>query len=235
MNESSYCQFGRRRCCFILGPWWLVLVCVAAGAAGCGRNAEVQHYKVPKPELVYAENHVDPVEKAPQQAAQQAAAPAAAQPAEPTDRMLGAIVPQGSQTWYFKLTGPKEPVARLESAFRQLIESLTFAGPDAPPQWKLPESWTQQPGSATRFATLVVEQDGRPLEVSVSKLQMDGSPDSILANVNRWRGQMGLPLIDLGDLADQTEALSLAGREVVLVNLVGTMSKSGGGPMMGIR
>ena len=206
---------------------WCLALLTVCGTAGCNSKAEIRHYKVPKPELVYAENHVTPSEKPAPQATQQTSAP--------TDRMLGAIVPQGSRTWYFKMTGPMDLVAAQEPAFRQLVQSVAFAGANASPTWKLPQSWVEKPGSGARFATLVVEGGDQPLEVSVSELPMDDSRDSILQNVNRWRRQMQLPPLQMQQLDSETETLSLPDREAVYVNLVGTKDKSGGPPMMGIR
>ena len=150
---------------------------------------------MPKPELVYAENHVD-------------AAPATAQPGqestEPTDRLLGAIVPRAAQTWYFKMTGPMDLVARQEPAFRELIRSLTFDGPNAEPKWTLPDSWQEDKGTGQRLATLSVETEGQKLEVSVIQLATSPSVTSILDNVNRWRRQMQLPPIAAEQLAAKT-------------------------------
>jgi len=77
----------------------------------------------------------------------------------------------------------------------------------APPQppagsalrWTLPARWTEsRGGSAMRYATLKAPVDGR-LDVSVTVLP--GEAGGELANVNRWRGQIGLPNLDEGALA----------------------------------
>ena len=77
----------------------------------------------------------------------------------------------------------------------------------APPQptggsalhWTLPARWTEsRGGSAMRYATLKAPVNGR-LDVSVTVLP--GEAGGELANVNRWRGQIGLPNLDEGALA----------------------------------
>jgi hypothetical protein len=77
----------------------------------------------------------------------------------------------------------------------------------APPQpsgvsalrWTLPARWTEsRGGSAMRYATLKAPVDGR-LDVSVTVLP--GEAGGELANVNRWRGQIGLPSLDDAALA----------------------------------
>ena len=183
--------------------------------SGCGGQEEVRHYKVPKPEQLFAQNHVD-LKPAPPQPGEQ--------PTEPTDRLLGAIVPRTSRTWYFKMTGPMDLVAQQEQAFRDLITSLTFDGPDTDPQWKLPPTWQENAGTGQRLATLSVEADGQRLEVSVIQLATSSSATSILDNVNRWRRQMRLPPLNQAKLEQKTTKLDLAEGTAVLVNEEGNFS-----------
>ncbi len=39
-------------------------------------------------------------------------------------RLLGAIVPHGAETWFFKLTGPDALIARERAAFREFILTI---------------------------------------------------------------------------------------------------------------
>jgi len=79
-------------------------------------------------------------------------------------------------------------------------------GVDAPPvpdgasalAWTLPKGWTQAGPSAMRFATLKAPVEGK-LDVSV--VVLPGPAGGELANVNRWRSQIGLPPIDDAALA----------------------------------
>jgi hypothetical protein len=173
-----------------------------------------------KPELLHAENHVE-------KAADMVAGTAA--PTQPADRLLGAIVPHGAQTWYFKMIGPLEAVASQGAAFRGLIESLRFENEQAPPRWTLPESWREKAKSGERVATLAVDVAGKTLEVSVIPLATGPSPASLLDNVNRWRGQMRLPPITADQLPNETTTLDLPGGPATLVNLVGHAQSGGMG------
>ena len=199
-------------------PWRLIhrpVTAALAGAillSGCGRTESVRHYTVPKKEILYASNHVE---------RDAGKASGGASPTAPTDRMLGAIVPHGSQTWYFKMTGRAEAVSKQESAFRALIESLRFQDERSPPQWTLPESWQETKESGQRTATLSVEVDGQKLEVSVIQLASGPAEESLLDNVNRWRGQMGLAPISRDQLAQETTKVSFTDGTATLVNLVG--------------
>jgi len=65
--------------------------------------------------------------------------------------------------------------------------------PGAPLKWSLPKGWTSAPGNGMRFATLTPPGEGK-LEVSV--VVLPGQAGGELANVNRWRGQIGLEPID---------------------------------------
>ncbi|MEI6248832.1 MAG: hypothetical protein WCP67_09835, partial [Verrucomicrobiota bacterium] len=66
------------------------------------------------------------------------------------------------------------------------------AGFDAPKWGKLPAGWTVGPENAMRKATWIVAgPNGSKAEVAVTVFP--GSVGGLTANVNRWRGQIGLP------------------------------------------
>jgi hypothetical protein len=77
-----------------------------------------------------------------------------------------------------------------------------LAAPAAPAggrlAWTLPAGWTQGAGGAMRFATLRPPVVGR---VDASVVVLPGPAGGELANVNRWRGQIGLPPLDEAALA----------------------------------
>ncbi len=68
----------------------------------------------------------------------------------------------------------------------------------APPKggglrWTLPTGWTESSGGQMRYATLKPPVTGR---VDASVVVLPGPAGGELANVNRWRNQIGLPPID---------------------------------------
>jgi hypothetical protein len=90
---------------------------------------------------------------------------------------------------------------------------------DAPPmptgssalRWTLPKGWTEAPPGAMRFATLKTPPaiTGR---IDASVVVLPGPAGGELANVNRWRGQIGLPATDEASLArSRTTVQSKAG------------------------
>jgi hypothetical protein len=56
--------------------------------------------------------------------------------------------------------------------------------------WQAPAQWTSKPAGAMRKATFAVPGDGGDAELSVTAFPGDVGGE--LANVNRWRGQIGL-------------------------------------------
>ncbi len=191
----------------------LLLACLP----GCEKPEEIRHYTIPKPEAI-------------DQLAGGTAEPAGpAEAAEPS-RMLAAAVLRPERAWFFKLTGAVDAVAAQEAAFRAFLKSLRFGDDDSPPDWTLPEGWSQRPASGMRYATLEIDAE-QPLEVSVTTLGREGDDaDYLLANVNRWRGQMGLADFDANQLESETEQIAIEGGAATLVDLVGHMKP--GGPMM---
>jgi hypothetical protein len=176
--------------------------------AGCGSQYEIRRYQAPKAAMVSSDAHSQSLETT------------------GPDRMLGAVIAQGEQTWFFKLTGPVEAVEAQVAAFRELLGSLRFE--EQKPVWDLPAGWSAKPGSEFRFATLVCGPPESPLEVSVSSLPSGGDPRQyLLANINRWRGQLKLAPIRLGDLDARSERIEVADGTVTLVNFRGSLSGGG--------
>ena len=72
---------------------------------------------------------------------------------------------------------------------------MHFADEGATPEWKLPDGWRQQPGSGMRHATIEINTPKQPLELTVTPLKTGAGDfdDYVLANVDRWRQQLGLP------------------------------------------
>lgn len=150
--------------------------------------------------------------------------------------MLGAIVPQGEQLWFLKMTGAVDAVGAQAGAFRELVQSVRFLG-DGQPAWTLPQGWSQQPASGMRYATLTVGDARPPLEVSVTVLPAGGGDlnEAILANVNRWRNQLSLPPLKGDQLASETETVALTGGgSATLVTMQGQAQSNGmAGPFAG--
>jgi hypothetical protein len=185
----------------------LIVVTLVAGASGCHPPPEeLRQYTIPK------QAAVDEMGGA--------------------DRMLAAAVLQPGQAWFFKLVGPEAAVKDQEQPFTDLLKSLRFKGAGATPEWKLPEGWHELPSTPNRYATLETSGD-QPLEVAVTALDRRDDDDAgyLLANVNRWRKQMGADEITASGL-EQERRIDAGGTTATLVDLVGRMRSApmGGAP-----
>ena len=83
--------------------------------------------------------------------------------------------------------------------------------------WKLPAGWTEARTGGMRYATL------RPAEgaAEVSVVVLGGSAGGELANLNRWRGQLGLPPVDEAGMAAARKAVKSGAGEISVYDLVG--------------
>lgn len=144
---------------------------------------------------------------------------------EPTDRMLAAILPSGGQAWFFKVVGPIGEVSQHEKEINDFFANLSLAE-DGKAKWKLPAGWKEEAGNAMRVATIVIPGDKR-LEITVNAASWPGTQESVLANVNRWRGQLQLPEIGPQQLADVSHESKAGERPITIVDMRGQF-KSGG-------
>ncbi|MGD0744294.1 MAG: hypothetical protein ABSA45_03980, partial [Verrucomicrobiota bacterium] len=100
--------------------------------------------------------------------------------------------------------------------------SLPAASASALPQltWKTPDGWTEVPPGQMRVASFkVTGADGKLADVSVIPLPgLAGSDD---ANVNRWRGQVGLSPVLPDELKKSAEAVEAAGQPAQLYDIAG--------------
>lgn len=85
-----------------------------------------------------------------------------------------------------------------------------------PVAWALPKGWVSTGGTGLRAATLKPAADS---SVEVSVIALSGTAGGELANVNRWRGQIGLPPVDEKALAGMRQTLKAPGGPVTVFDL----------------
>lgn len=169
------------------------------------------------------------------------AQPKPAVPPIPADqkqyRTLAAMVPVdggGDGSWWiFKLSGPTAIVSKYEADFDKLFNTLLSQADDKDPiKWDLPAGWTQEKNAAPnamRFATL--KAPGGETEISVV-----GSRGSVLANAQRWWGQLWGEDKKLDfTVAMQNQYVSqrtVKGRLILRADLYGPKEPPKGGMMM---
>lgn len=182
-----------------------VAVCVVT--IGCRPVEQIHTYNVPK-------------ETVPRVAA-------ASPSAEPTDRMLAAVLPDGDKAWFFKIVAPLTEINERADKVTEFFASVRIAAGKPHPDWQLPDGWEEQPGTGMRIATIMIPTSGKPLELSVTSLPWTATQANLLSNVNRWRGQLQLAPIGTPGLADCTRELDGGGATLTIVDLLGRMQSTG--------
>lgn len=92
-------------------------------------------------------------------------------------------------------------------------------------KYTLPAGWKEKALTQLRVASFEIPDNGKTADVSV--IPLSGMAGGDLANVNRWRGQVGqgaLPETDLQKLAEKVE---VAGQPADLYDVAGTAPGSG--------
>jgi hypothetical protein len=141
-------------------------------------------------------------------------------------RMLSAIIPANGQVWFLKFVGPASKVTAHKAEYDGFLKSISFGAPSASPvvgpvaqptapagtgadphagtslipafkAYTVPQGWALDPQERPmRVATFHIADGTQQADVIVSMLPADkfGTPE---ANMNRWRGQVGLdPVAD---------------------------------------
>ncbi len=168
------------------------------------------------------------------------------------ERILGVIQRRDDMAWFFKMTGDADLAEQQKPAFVAFLKSVKFttvraqaelppshppigdmgmgapataAGPissEGKPNWQVPAGWQEVPGGQFLVAKFTLTGDGgATAAVNVSSSTGDGG--GLAANVNRWRGQLGLPPIT----EILTTAIDVTGGKAQLVDLSGTDARTG--------
>ncbi|HXA44288.1 MAG TPA: hypothetical protein VNZ25_02180 [Candidatus Angelobacter sp.] len=115
--------------------------------------------------------------------------------------------------------GPVCPVADQSSL------NAPAAATSYPITWKTPAGWTEVPATEMRVASFKVNQNGQQAEISV--VPLGGMAGGDPANVNRWRGQVGLPALTPDALQKTLEFIQIDGQPAALFDVAGTNPGSG--------
>lgn len=101
------------------------------------------------------------------------------------------------------------------------IQDPILARPAQEFTYKAPEQWKKMPVTGERKAAFRVGDEDNFAEVTVFALG-----GSVLANINRWREQVGLVKLDLEQMEKEVVLLEVGDKRAVLVDLL----EPGGGP-----
>lgn len=154
-------------------------------------------------------------------------------------RIVTAMVHRSDATWFYKLAGDAALVAAQKPAFLTFLKSVRIketstasVAESAPatgsrPNWTVPGQWKEMPPGQMQLAKFTVPQRGSAkAEVSVSVFPNDTG--GTLANVNRWRKQIGLPEVNEGELSGVVSTLDPAAPGAMLTDM-----KSGSRQLLG--
>jgi hypothetical protein len=161
-------------------------------------------------------------------------------PGEGPYAIVTAMVHREEASWFYKLAGNAELVAAQKPVFIEFLKSIKLteapaaasstepapvastgaSGSGGKFNWSVPSAWTPiapGPMQAARFT--VPEVGGAKAEVFVSVFPNDTG--GLLANVNRWRRQIGLEDVTEAGLGTCVTPLEGAGAGAVFVELNG--------------
>lgn len=91
--------------------------------------------------------------------------------------------------------------------------------------WTAPAAWTPKPVSSMRKGSYAVK--GPEGEADLAITAFPGDTGGLSANLNRWRGQVGLPALPPDEVTQDLERFEANGLGFIVVDYLGT---SGGAP-----
>jgi hypothetical protein len=96
----------------------------------------------------------------------------------------------------------------------------------APLKWTTPAGWSQVPPSEMRVASFKVT-DAKGKQADVSIVPLSGMAGGDFANVNRWRGQVGLQPAPDDELQSAAENVEAGGQPATLYDISGHNAATG--------
>jgi hypothetical protein len=165
-------------------------------------------------------------------------------------RIILAVLTRAGTTWLFKMAGSADLVSSQKGTFLDFLKSITFHEVDAQPpatanvrrgaaaadesvtavqakpKWEVPQGWKEVPPTQMLLAKfLLTGPADSKAEVTVSVFP--GDVGGLVANVNRWRRQIGLAEAAADDVSKLVSALDVARGKAMLVDMSGSDAKKG--------
>jgi hypothetical protein len=94
------------------------------------------------------------------------------------------------------------------------------------PSWQVPSGWQEMSGGQFLVAKFLIRGAG-DAQAAVNVSMSAGDGGGLLANLNRWRGQLGLAPVSEADLPKQVQPLDVPGTKATLTEIAGTDPRSG--------
>ena len=143
-------------------------------------------------------------------------------------RIVTAMVHRPDSSWFYKLAGDAALVEAQKPAFIEFLKSIRLKEAASPAEmpaetapkakWTVPGQWKEMPAGQMQVAKFSVPPRGSAkAEVFVSVFPSDTG--GMLANVNRWRKQIGLAEVKESDLPAVVSPLDPAAPGAILVDM----------------
>ncbi|MDQ8187573.1 hypothetical protein [Pelagicoccus sp. SDUM812002] len=145
----------------------------------------------------------------------------AADKSESSSRVYAAVIPYRGQSWFLKMSGPFSTVQSQIPSFSSFVRGLRF-GDDATSSADLagsahgehlgdlaftaPSGWVETEGNSIRIASYSIPQEGYP-PADFAITSFPGDTGGLVANVNRWRRQIGLSPWDAAQVTAAVQSL----------------------------
>jgi len=172
------------------------------------------------------------------------------------ERIIGVIQHRDEASWFFKMTGDAGVVEQQKAAFVAFLKSLNFAAapeqaglpPGHPaisgtemgtppvaappvssagkPNWQVPANWREVAAGQFLIAKFMLTSEGGAA-AAVNVSSSPGAGGGVAANINRWRGQLGLTPWSETELTQSITALDVKGGKASLVDFSGTDARTG--------
>jgi len=155
-------------------------------------------------------------------------------------RIIAGMTTTGNSTLFFKIRGNAALTESQKNDFTKWIAAVcnsqgrklqqtTSAMPQSSagnPQikWQMPPEWNEVPPSAMRYASFNAGANENKVDISIVTFPGDGGND--IENVNRWRGQIGLPPISEAALTSQVTTLRAGDSTLTAIDINGAKART---------
>ena len=156
-------------------------------------------------------------------------------------RIVAGMITTGDSTLFFKMRGNADLSEAQKGDFIKWVAAVCNTQTQTkPPQmaamppgdagapqikWNTPEGWTEVPPSSMRYASFSASDgDGGKIDISIVTFAGDGGSDA--DNVNRWRGQIGLPPVDQNTVNSQIAPLKAADTTFATTDIAGGKTRT---------
>ena len=150
-------------------------------------------------------------------------------------RIVTAVVHRSDASWFYKLSGDAAVVESTKPVFIEFLKSIQVkeavatsgeaaAAAESKPNWRVPQQWKELPAGQMQLAKFAVpDRSGAKAEVFVSVFPNDTG--GALANVNRWRKQIGLDEVQQSELNRLVSSLDPAQPDAILVDMTNSSKR----------